>query len=142
MVSIRVLLPLFVAVLAAAQQPTTFDLKPMRAGGRTGKVSITAGADGLQITGAVDGARPTFATGPAAMGTSDHVEIWIAPSVAPALPPVGWGNQFGMENEKTEKDCKELASDAKEIAECQAWFRKQPAYRGLFRRLFVRQYQL
>jgi hypothetical protein len=135
-------MPVILTAVAAAQQPVTFDLNPMRAGGRTGKVSVTQGPDGLVITGTVNGGRAKFAANPAEMATGDHVEIWLAPPSPPVLPPIGWGNQFGMETEKSEKDCKELAGEAKELRECQAWFRAQPAYRARFRRLFVRQYQL
>lgn len=135
-----------VALLLAATTPAQearLRLVPAREGARTGSVSVRVTTEGLTITGSVAGGPPNFATRPEDMAKSDHVELWIAPVTAPALPPLGWGSQFGIVTGKTAKDCPDLAKQYRSDPEkCIQWFQSMPGYRARFRRLFVRQYQL
>jgi hypothetical protein len=85
---------LLIASMAAGQ--SSFDLVPMRPGGRTGQVTVRGSAAGLVVEGRIAGGKPDFADSTDAMGRKDHVEIWIAAASDPVLPPIGWGSQFGM----------------------------------------------
>lgn len=109
-------------------------LTPMRANARTGHIWMRQTEDGLLIAGAVAGGTPSFATSPANMPSRDHVEVWLSAHLYPPLPPVGWGNQFGMIEDKTVEDCQDQ--------KCRDWHRRMERYRPLFEKLFVRQYQL
>ncbi len=113
-------------VFAFSLASQTLTLIPQGQGARNGQISITSSASGLLIEGKVDG--------PATLSPKDHVEVWIASEPVAKLPPIGWGNQFGETDLKSETDC---PTDS-----CKAWFRKQLKYREQFKRLFVRQWQL
>ncbi|MBC7926024.1 MAG: hypothetical protein H7039_10250 [Bryobacteraceae bacterium] len=115
---------------------TTFELTPLRAGGRTGSVTVHSGPEGLIIKGKVAGGLPEFARTANEMAAKDHIGIWLASASDPVLPMIGWGNQFGMWN------CASENIDAKARELCPAFVEDMEAYRAIFRRLFVRQYQL
>ncbi|MBL8233945.1 MAG: hypothetical protein JNL98_35950 [Bryobacterales bacterium] len=106
----------------------------MRANARNGHIWMRQTADGLLIAGSVSGGTPEFASSPVNMLSRDHVEIWLSAHLYPPLPPIGWGNQFGMIEDKTAEDCQD--------EKCRDWYRRMARYRPLFERLFVRQYQL
>ncbi|HMV66541.1 MAG TPA: hypothetical protein PKA64_06800 [Myxococcota bacterium] len=96
-------------------------------------------AAGLWVAGDVrdDVVRlPAYATDIAA----DHPEIWLA-LPAPAMPPIGWANQFGEQTLTSAADCGQ-ADLGSEPSECESWFAGQGPWRANLARMFVRQYVL
>jgi len=120
---------------------STFDLVSHGAGGRRGRVWIAHGGDGLVIAGAVEGGAPRFATDAASMPAGDHVELWVSLADAIALPPIGWGHQFGPIAVPRAADCDGNVNIPDEAA-CRAWRARQVTYRRHLARLFVRQWQI
>jgi hypothetical protein len=79
------------------------------------------------------------------MLSSDHIELWLAASPSVPMPPVGWGNQFGMTTLNSEKDCQDQTDShtgdaATGARNCVRWYAEQFQYRQSLRRLFVRQW--
>jgi hypothetical protein len=122
----------------------TFDLVPQGPGSRSGHIWVSNSANGLLIEGEVDGPKPTWPATMPEMLSKDHVEVWLAAAPKVELPPIGWGNQFGETDLKSEADCATTASEAPagNPDKCKNWFRKQVRYREQFKRLFVRQWLL
>ena len=58
-----------------------------------------------------------------------------------ALPPIGWGHQFGFVTLETPDDCgeQEFVGDA---TACEVWFARQQDFRGELIRLFEREWRL
>lgn len=128
-------------------QLQTFSVTPAIPGGRSGKVWVRRAPEGLVIAGQVDGAPPDFPTNAASLMLKDHVEIWLAQQPNPALPIMGWGNQFGeIQLPKGENSCVEGPKDSQpqigDVDICQQWAKVQNAYRLQLKRLFARQWQL
>jgi hypothetical protein len=123
---------------------TDLELVAQSPGARSGTVHVQGVADGVRISGEVDGPAPDFPKIATDMLRKDHVEVWLALIREPKLPPIGWGNQFGQEVLANADACvsKEPDSRVGDEKECRAWFAKQVAYRAQFRRLFVRQWLL
>jgi hypothetical protein len=123
----------------------SWPLIPHSPAARSGVVQVSETDAGILISGDVAGPTPRWPASVDRMAEGDHVELWLADVDAPALPPVGWGNQFGYEWLAAEQDCMaERLSIPDTLARqwCTQWYRKQLRYRGIARRLFVRQWQL
>jgi hypothetical protein len=100
-------------------------------------------ADGLFVAGDVRDDRVILAAHANDI-TGDHPEIWLS-LPAPALPPMGFANQFG--------DVAVLSAAACDGAEgsdlvgvdrdaCKAWFAEQGPWRSALLRMFTHQYML
>lgn len=111
------------------------------AGARPGRIWVARSNEGLVVAGAIEGGAPRFATDAATMPAGDHVELWISLADAIALPPIGWGHQFGPITVARPADCagNENIPDA---SACRAWLARQYQYRRKLGRLFVRQWQI
>lgn len=120
------------------------DLVALTRGARTGRIWLRQTAEGLLVAGQVLGGAPDFPVSSATLLSKDHVEIWLADAADPQLPPIGWGNQFGMIDDKSENDCPQIVSSRTDRPEkeCREWFRAVPGYRQRFQRLFLRQFLL
>lgn len=88
--------------------------------------------EGLLIAGQLDGPRPEFAVTNADMPRKDHIDVWIAPAVPPAFPPIGYGDH--SEEIPTIASC----TDDK----CRDWFRSTVIHRQLMARTLVRQFSM
>jgi hypothetical protein len=129
--------------------PATFNLIPKEAGARTGKVWVRYADDGLHIHGEVN-ADPNDVHWPAEkkdMLSSDHVEVWLSTTASVDLPPIGYGNQFGMNEFKSPADCAPADDNSQrgdpsgsDTAACRRWYADQLEYRNQFVRLFARQW--
>jgi len=98
---------------------------------------------GLLIEGEVDGPKPKWPATRAELLSKDHAEIWLAGESKLDLPPIGWGNQFGETDLKSESDCSNANGQRQlNIDACKGWFREQVKYREQFKRLFIRQWLL
>jgi len=102
---------------------------------RHGHVWVQNVGNGLLIVGEVDGDPPDFPRNKNLILERDHVEIWLADSKYPDLPPMGWGN--GVEGETLPNgadSCADWAqksiSENKQAAEkkCRRWADMQSHY--------------
>jgi hypothetical protein len=113
---------------------------------RTGRVWIRETGHSIRVIGEVDGAPPVWPNTPAEILSTDHVEVWVASANDVELPPIGWGDQFGMHSLGSDNDCANFTSphgpseDAAAQKSCRDWYRTQEDYRRLFKQLFVRQW--
>ena len=129
--------------------PATFNLIPKEPGARTGRIWVNYADDGLDIYGEI-GANPSDVRSPAEkkdMLASDHVEVWLSTTTGVALPPIGYGNQFGENDLKSAADCGPLENESEpgsprtsDVGACQSWYADQLEYRKQFERLFTRQW--
>jgi hypothetical protein len=105
---------------------------------------VSSSPSGLLIEGEVDGPKPEFPALRTDLLSKDHVEVWLAAEPALNFPPIGWGNQFGESDLKSENDCPEpgAGNHDRKKEDCKTWFREQIKYREQFKRLFVRQWLL
>lgn len=131
------------------QQPGSLVLAPQSANARTGKAWIRKSAQGLIVAGSLSGGPPQFPAHERELMAKEHIEIWLAVTQRPTLPPVGWGNQFeDIDLPNGEESCKNLGDNSGnrptevDVNDCRVWVRKQKAYRAYFNRLFTRQWQL
>jgi len=133
-------------------RPADLQLIPHEAGARHAQVWLQDIGNGLLIVGEVEGERPDFPESPNWILKKDHVEFWLADANDPALPPVGWGNQFEevtlpkgadscadwAHNQAGDTPAAPDASGAEK--RCRSWAEKQAHYRSYFQRLFLRQW--
>lgn len=112
-----------------------------------GSVWMRTTEDGLHIWGKVDRGDQEirWAQQKSEILTSDHVEVWLATAPDVPMPAVGWGNQFGMQELKSENDCggfgdPHTGEKVTGTRNCERWYQEQRRYREQFRRLFVRQW--
>lgn len=129
--------------------PETYPLLVSQPGSRAGRIWVAQTEDGLALAGEVAGTAPHWIRDPAKAEPGDFVEIWLADTVEPTLPPVGFGHQFGYVYPRSESDCQSLpdASDVGESGlsvarECVKWMASQAEYRKTFRKLFLRGWRL
>jgi hypothetical protein len=77
-------------------------------------------------------------------GVSDvedaRLSIWLADADPPALPPVGWGHQFGFETLESEADCEAMDWGEELRAFCAQWYRDQIEHRSRLAPLFERRW--
>jgi len=129
--------------------PPVVNLMPHADGARAGHLWIGNTGRSLRIAGEVDGNAPEWPKNQASILLKDHVEVWLAGATDVELPPIGWGDQFGLHELDSANGCSEIAStpnpsskDTADHEKCRAWFVAQQKYRPLFKRLFVRQWLL
>jgi len=128
-----------------AETPT-LPLIPYTAQAHPGVIWLRSTEDGLHIFGQVKADRNDthWPEQKADMLASDHVEVWLATEADVPMPPIGWGNQFGIASLDSAKDCttpnSEKDYDLSGVASCPHWFNEQLPYRQSLRRLFVRQW--
>jgi len=60
----------------------------------------------------------------------------------PALPPIGWGHQFGFEALDDASDCAGLEFGGEDTAACEAWYLRQVDYRAALDPLFGREWRI
>jgi len=127
--------------------PPTLPLIPNSPPARRGDVWLRTTEDGLHIWGKVDRGDQEirWAQQKSEVLASDHIEVWLAAASDVAMPTVGWGNQFGMQELKSENDCADLTDPhtgdkASGRRNCERWYEEQRRYRQQFRRLFARQW--
>ena len=127
--------------------PPVVNLMPHADGARAGHLWIGNTGRSLRIAGEVDGNAPEWPKNQASILLKDHVEVWLAGATDVELPPIGWGDQFGLHELDSANGCSEIAStpnpsskDTADHEKCRAWFVAQQKYRPLFKRLFVRQW--
>ena len=129
------------------KQPPTFTLIPKSSDAPKGSVWVRSDGQGLHIWGHVEGAAPEWPDQREELLGKDHVEVWLAAAPSVAMPPVGWGNQFGKIELKSVADCKgqtdpQTGSPEAGGPNCVRWFGEQVRYRAQFTRLFARQWLL
>ncbi len=127
-----------------ANVPPTFTLHPSPSG-RDGVVWIAQNNAGIIVAGKVSGGAPDYPRLAADLLAKDHIEVWLAFTRAPKMPPIGWGHQFGPQVITSEAECNKKGSSdepAHEPAKCVQWFRAQAPWREKMRRLFVYQYAI
>ena len=71
-----------------------------------------------------------------------RLSIWLADAEPPALPPIGWGHQFGFETLESEAECEALDWGEEPQAFCAEWFRDQVRYRERLMPLFERRWSV
>jgi hypothetical protein len=131
-------------------RPADLTLIPHGAGARRGKLWLDNIGSGLLVVGQVDGEHPDFPRNKNLILEKDHLEIWLADSKDPDLPPLGWGNQFDQVTLPNGADsCAEWARKVDTPAapnasgaekRCRTWADTQAQYRPSLKRLFVRQW--
>lgn len=130
-------------------QPPTLTLVPHSPQSHPGKIWLATTGEGLHIWGQVQapdhGLQPPQDS--SGLLSSDHVEVWLAGSLAVPMPAIGWANQFGSKNLASPADCATSAgairtdpAPAKVVASCQSWYSQQLRYRQDLSHLFVRQW--
>ena len=111
-----------------------------------GNVWLRSSEKGLDIWGKVDADEKGFRwpRQKSEMLSSDHIEIWLAASPDVLMPVIGWGNQFGVTELDSAKDCSKesdaTGDDGIGKKNCERWFNEQIQYRQYLRRLFTRQW--
>lgn len=125
--------------------PPTLPLIPNSPQAHHGNVWLRTTEDGLHIWGKVDRGDQEirWAQQKSEILASDHVEVWLAGATDVAMPAVGWGNQFGMQELKSQNDCADATDShtgdkASGTRNCERWYEEQRRYRQQFRRLFAR----
>jgi len=129
-------------------EPATMDLIPKDAGAHPGKIWVRYADDGLHIWGKVqvNDSDLHWPLEKFEMLSSDHVEIWLSESKTVAMPPIGYGNQFGEIDFKSVADCASEDQDGPgsprtpAIEQCERWYNEQLPYRKQLERLFTRQW--
>ena len=101
--------------------------------GATIWVALSEG--GLWVAGRVPDDRVRLTRNAAELITADHPEVWLAFEPV-GMPPLGYGNQFGLVTPEMDEFCR----DPEARARCAAWVDLQRIRRALLERLFVRQY--
>ncbi len=125
-------------------KPPSLLLQPTE-GGRGGGVWLAESDDGLIVAGRIGGPSPHFPASAAEWGSGDHVELAVSLVEDVPLPKIGWTDESGPVDLATAEDCarlETLADDANAVADCEAWYREQAAYRRQFRELFLRRWRL
>jgi hypothetical protein len=128
--------------------PPDIILSPQGEGARRGRLWIRNIGKGLLIAGDIEGGPPDFPRDKDSLLAKDHVEIWLTAGVAPVLPPIGWGHQFGENTlpEGADSCADDLEpprdSSPEALQACREWAAKQQKYRRYFQRLFLRQWLL
>jgi len=128
--------------------PPDINLTPQAEGARRGRLLDSNIGKGLLIAGDIEDGPPDFPHNKDSLLAKDHIEIWLAAAVDPALPPIGWGHQFGentlpngadscVDNLEAPRD-----SSPEALRACREWAAKQQKYRRYFQRLFLRQWVL
>jgi len=132
-----------------ASIPAAANLIPRGPGARSGHIWIGNTGHSIRIIGEVDGPAPVWPQDKGSILAKDHVEVWLAGPDDVDMPPIGYGNQFGMTTMDSEADCAPMRSprsdedDASAQQKCRDWFDTQKEdYRPLFTRLFIRQWLL
>jgi hypothetical protein len=127
--------------------PPTLPLTGKSPEAHRGNVWLRSTDEGLHIWGKVERGEQEiqWPRQRSEMLSSDHVEVWLAASTDPAMPTVGWGNQFGMSELKSAQDCAgegdpHTGDTVSELKNCQRWYNEQLQYRQQLRRLFARQW--
>lgn len=127
--------------------PPTFTLIQHTPDAHPGSVWLRSTPEGLHLWLKVQADEQGFRwpVQKSEMLSSDHIELWLAASPSVPMPPIGWGNQFGMTTLNSEKDCQgqtdEHTGDAATgVRNCLRWYAEQLQYRQSLRRLFVRQW--
>jgi hypothetical protein len=69
-----------------------------------------------------------------------RLSIWLADAGPPALPPIGWGHQFGFETLASEAECETVDWGEELRAFCAEWFREQVEHRSRLAPLFERRW--
>ncbi len=69
-----------------------------------------------------------------------RVSVGLAGAGPTALPPVGWGHQFGFEKLETVEECERW--EGWEPSECAAWFERQVRHRETVTRLLERRWEV
>lgn len=127
--------------------PPTLTLIPSSPQAHHGNVWLRTTEDGLHIWGKVDRGDQEirWARQKSEIVARDHVEVWLAAMTDVAMPTVGWGNQFGIEELKSENNCADMTDphtgdETSGRRNCERWYEDQLAYRRELRRLFARQW--
>jgi hypothetical protein len=93
--------------------------------------------------GQVDGGLAVAAEirpGGASDGADAWLSIWLADADSPALPPIGWGHQFGFETLENEAECETMEWGEDLQAFCAQWYRDQVEHRRSLAPLFERRW--
>ena len=127
--------------------PVSLTLLPHSPEAHSGKIWVRATDDGLHLWGKIDADERGFhwPQQKSEMLSSDHIEVWLATTSEVAMPEIGWGNQFGMTQLGSAKDCADQVDPhtgeaGSGAANCEHWYAEQVQYRQYLRRLFVRQW--
>lgn len=127
--------------------PPTLPLIPNSPQAHHGNVWLRTTEDGLHIWGKADSGDQEirWAQQKSEILASDHVEVWLAAATEVAMPPIGWGNQFGMDYLKSRDDCADATDShtgdkVSGRRNCERWYEEQREYTPQVRRLFVRQW--
>lgn len=132
---------------AIYRTPATLPLIPNAPQAHSGNVWLRTTEEGLHVWGKVDRGDQEirWAQQKSEILASDHVEVWLAAATNVAMPAIGWGNQFGMSELKSQSDCAEATDshtgdNASGRKNCERWYEEQRRYRQQLGRLFVRQW--
>lgn len=136
---------------AAGRRDTEWQVFPLRPlhenHGRHGTIQISTTDDGLVVRGAVDGPEPKWPLRHQSWDMHDFLEITLADAMPVALPPIGWGNQFGFTHLASANDPNDVQENspelqAKESAVRRQWYEAQLPYRQLLTTLFERRWRI